>query len=307
VNDLAKIFHLEAFLEYLAIERGAAKNTLEAYRRDIGAFSGWLQSTPLQTATPSTIRDYLKTLQAQHLQPRSIARKISSLRQFYQFLKEEEIMATNPMLDIELPKLGRSLPKILSEADMIALVEAAYAKPGPEGIRLVCLLELLYATGLRVSELLSLRLHDVMACLKLQQSPAPLIITGKGNKERLVLISETGLSALRHYIQVRPTFSKGVTVPWLFPSTSQEGYLTRQRFGQLLKELAMAAGLPYHRVSPHVIRHAFASHLLGRGADLISLQKLLGHADIATTEIYTHVMADRLEEAVFKYHPLSKK
>ena len=318
----ARIRYLETFLEYLAIERGASKNTLEAYTRDIQAFADWLKSIPLEDVLPDTIRDYLKTLQLHHLQPRSIARKISSLRQFYQFLKDEDLMAMNPMLDIELPKLGRSLPKILSEQDIVALVEAAYAKPGPEGIRLVCLLELLYATGLRVSELISLRLNNVMACLNLKQSPAPLIITGKGNKERLVLISEAGLTALHAYLKVRPFFIKGASaassqvpasqipasqVPWLFPSTSQEGYLTRQRFGQLLKELATAAGLSYHQVSPHVIRHAFASHLLSRGADLISLQKLLGHADIATTEIYTHVMAERLEEVVLKYHPLSKK
>lgn len=298
--------YLDLFLEYLIVERGVSKNTVTAYSQDIKDFALWLNKAPHDAAL-TDIQSYMQVLHHQSLQTRSIARKLSSLRQFYLFLKGDELIQSNPMLEIELPKIGRSLPKILTEDDIMALVHAAYTKPGPEGLRLVCLLELLYATGLRVSELVSLRFNDIQATLNLTQNPAPLVINGKGNKERLVLISNAGLDALKNYCAVRPFFIKRPQQnQWLFPSSSREGYLTRQRFGQLLKDLAITAGIDHHKVSPHIIRHAFASHMLNRGADLLSLQKLLGHADIATTEIYTHVMGEQLEEALLAYHPLSK-
>ena len=299
---------IDLFLEGLTAERGASQNTLAAYERDLIDFSEHLKTTEITSATSKHIRTYLQELHGRSLEPRTIARRLSALRHFYHFLHEQKQISENPALDIDMPKIGKTLPKTLTQDDITDLVEAAYSKEGPEGIRLVCLLELLYATGLRVSELVALPCSDMMAALRTDQIPAPLIVRGKGNKERLVLLSKTALESVKSYLDVRAIFDPANQKlgQFLFPSTAQQGYLTRQRFGQLLKELAIESGIDTSKVSPHIIRHAFASHMLNNGADLLSLQKLLGHSDISTTEIYTHVMGDRLEKTVLEHHPLSK-
>ncbi len=303
---------LNLFLESLTAERGASQNTLTAYKHDLTDFSNFLQKTTSQKttreATSDDIRSYLQELHKRALEPRTIARRLSALRHFYSFLQEQRDIKDNPALDIEMPKVGKSLPKTLDEEDITALVNAAYDKDGPEGVRLVCLLELLYATGLRVSELIALPCSDILAALRTDQIPMPLIVRGKGKKERLVLLSKMAVDTLKNYLTIRSYFDAGDQKlgKWLFPSPSQQGYLTRQRFGQLLKELAIDSGIAPSKVSPHIIRHAFASHMLNNGADLLSLQKLLGHSDISTTEIYTHIRGDHLEKTVLEHHPLSK-
>ncbi|HBN21851.1 MAG TPA: recombinase XerD [Holosporales bacterium] len=298
---------LNIFLEGLSAERGLSQNTLQAYQRDLLDFLDFLKKDTFFPVTPSHIRSYLQHLNERALEPRTIARRLSALRHLYQFLYEQKEIPEDPTCDIEMPKIGKALPKVLSEEEVVALVGAAYDKDGPEGIRLLCLLELLYATGLRVSELVALPCSDIISALRQDQIPMPLVVRGKGNKERLVLLSAPAVKALKAYLEIRHLFDteRKALGKWLFPSSAKQGYLTRQRFGQLLKELALEANIPLDKVSPHIIRHAFASHMLNNGADLLSLQKLLGHSDIATTEIYTHVMGDRLEKTLVKHHPLS--
>lgn len=295
---------VELFLEMLMVERGASANTLDAYRRDLRDFAGFLRTrgrTP-ETADTDDIRAYLNALSSAGLSARTAARRLSVLRQFCRFLFAENIRGDDPSAVIDSPRRGRPLPKVLDEAEVDALLTAARARPGPEGLRLTALLELLYATGLRVSELVSLPLAAVA------RGPRFLIVRGKGDKERMVPLSEPSRDALKAYTPVRGRFlPDGADSPFLFPSRGGDGYLTRQRFGQLLKSLAAAAGLDPARVSPHVLRHAFATHLLNRGADLRSVQKMLGHADISTTQIYTHVLEERLRTLVSEHHPLARK
>ena len=298
---------LELFHEALSVERGCARNTLEAYRRDLLDFQSFFKQEDLSKASVQDLRAYLKDLDRRQLEGRSIRRRFSALRQFYGFLVAQGVCEKNIACDIEMPRSTKSLPKVLSEKDILKLIEAAYALEGPEGKRLVCFFELLYATGLRVSELVSLPVTDSVAALCTDRVPAPLHVIGKGKKERVVLLSQKAIEAVRSYLDVRSFFEReGQPTRWLFPSISRQGYLTRQRLGQLLKQLALNAGIPVASVSPHIIRHAFATHLLNRGADLLSLLKLLGHSDISTTEIYTHVASERLIQTVLEHHPLSK-
>jgi integrase/recombinase XerD len=234
--------------------------------------------------------------------PRTAARRLSALRQFHRFLNGEGVRPDDPTAALDSPRQGRPLPKYLSEAEVDALLVASRARPGPDGVRLVALLELLYATGLRVSELVGLPLAAIARDRRL------LSVRGKGNKERLVPLSEPAREALAAWLPLRQAaLGPGSMSRWLFPSRSRQGHLTRHRFGQLLKELAIAAGLDPAKVSPHVLRHAFATHLLAHGADLRSVQRLLGHADISTTQIYTHVLEDRLRALVHEHHPLAKQ
>jgi len=301
---------IEPFLEMLAAERGAAQNTIEAYRRDLQAFEAFLgKSRRLEAAEASDIRGYLGRLAQAGMAPRTTARRLSALRQFYRFLLSEGRRSDDPSAEIDSPRQGRPLPKILSEADVGALLEAAHQGEGPEDLRLAALVELLYATGLRVSELTSLRLAAA------QRDQRLLIVRGKGGKERMVPLSAAARRSLSAYLAVRdhflPKAGKGAKAPraaspWLFPSRGGAGHITRRRIGQLLKELAARAGIDGAKVSPHVLRHAFASHLLDHGADLRALQKMLGHADISTTQIYTHVLGERLKALVQDHHPLAK-
>ena len=300
---------LESFLEMLAAERGAARLTLAAYRNDLLDLAGFLagRGKHLEGADAATLHDYLAAAATRRLAPRTLARRLSAMRQFFRFLLSDGVRPDDPTAGLDSPRLGRSLPKVLSEAEVERLIAAAAAWPGEEGVRLRCLLELLYATGLRVSELVGLPFAAA------QRDPRFMVVRGKGGKERVVPMSPPARQALAAWLECRNRLlpkigrSDGKMARWLFPSRGAEGHLTRQRCGQLLKELALAAGLDPARLSPHVLRHAFASHLLDHGADLRSVQQMLGHADIATTQIYTHVEGERLRRLVETAHPLARR
>ena len=295
---------ITSFFEMMLAERNVSKNTLASYQSDLKDFCQFLGHGTLTIVQTADIQRYMVNLQEMNCRPTTTARRMSALRQFYAFVHREGLIADNPAAIIEVPRKPRPLPKVMSEEDIEALINATADLDSAESIRLTCLLELLYATGMRVSELVTLPLSAVQ---RLLGSDNPLLIVrGKAHKERLAPLSEPALVALEEYLKVRPEFeSKRHKNKWLFPSRSRMGHLTRQRFGQLLKQLALTAGLNPAKVSPHVVRHAFATHLLHHGADLASVQKLLGHADIATTEIYTHVMTERLTDLVINHHPLS--
>jgi integrase/recombinase XerD len=296
----------------MAVERGAAANTLNAYGRDLQHFEAHVEKhgSTAVTASTSDIRDYLAALERGGIAATTAARRLSALRQFHRFLVAEEIRAEDPTLVIDGPRRARPLPKILSEAEVDALIiaarEKAQAGPPAEGARLVALIEILYATGLRVSELVRLHYSAVV------RESRFLLVTGKGDKERMVPLSDPARRAITDYLPHRARFlTKGkrgggtAAGDWLFPSRGRGGHLSRQGFGQLLKGLAVAAGINPLLVSPHVLRHAFASHLLAHGADLRSVQQMLGHADISTTQIYTHVLDSRLRALVGEHHPLA--
>ena len=306
--------HIAAFLEMMAAEKGAAGNTLDAYRRDLEDFGRFLDRTGvgLVIAGKADVSRYLHALSAEGLKPTSRARRLSAVRQLYKFLEAEGVVAESPATGIAAPTQRRALPKTLSVDEVDRLIEAAErAADGLKGRELVralrhhCLIEMLYATGMRVSELVSLP----RAVLK--ADPRLIAIRGKGGRERLVPLNTRARAALARYLAVGADPADGVSpmiaTRYLFPSRGGAGHLTRQRFAQDLKETAERAGLDPERVSPHVLRHAFASHLLERGADLRAVQSLLGHADISTTEIYTHVLEERLKRLVTEHHPLAKK
>lgn len=291
----------EGFLEMMAAERGAAANTLEAYRRDLECLGKFLcaRGRPAREASTQDIRDYLAAMRDAALSPRTAARRLSCLRQFFRFLLAESMRNDDPTSLLDSPRLGQSLPKNLSEDEIAALLRTALKR---DDQRIPALLELLYATGLRVSELVGLPLAAVA------RDPSVLIVRGKGDKERMIPLNAPARAAIRSWLKVRAgSLPKGKPSRWLFPSAARDGHLTRSGFYRLLERLAVSAGIPVERVSPHVIRHSFASHLLAHGADLRSLQQMLGHADIATTQIYTHVLDDRLKALVSRSHPLAKK
>jgi len=297
----------EAFLEMMAVERNASPHTLAAYGRDLEDAQAFLAGRGgLKAADAPAVEAYFGDLAARGLSAATAARRRSALRQFYRFCLEEGWRQDDPCRRVEAPKKGRPLPKVLSREEVERLIAAAGAKDGAQngaqGVRLACLVELTYASGLRVSELLALRL-DALA-----RDPAFVIIKGKGGKERLAPLNLQARAAVKAYLEVRPGFlPKGDAAnPWLFPSRGAGGRLTRRRLGQLLDEAALTAGIDPERVSPHVLRHAFATHLLEGGADLRVVQTLLGHADVSTTQIYTHVQQERLREVVERAHPLAK-
>jgi len=291
----------EAFLEMMAVERAAAKNTLSAYTRDLADAAGFLAGggRDLASASAEDVEAYFAALGARGLSPATAARRRAAVRQFYRFVLGEGWRADDPSRRVEAPKKGRSLPKVLSREEMDRLIAAASARDGAQGLRLGCMVELAYASGLRISELTGLTLAA------LARDPAYLIVKGKGGKERLAPLNETARAAVKAYLEVRPRFlpPKDKANPWLFPSRGKGGRLTPRRFAQLLDEAAADAGIDPARVSPHVLRHAFATHLLEGGADLRSVQLLLGHADIGTTQIYTHVSRAHLQAVYARYHP----
>jgi len=295
----------EAFLEMMSVERAAAKNTLAAYARDLADARAFLagRGRDLSEASAEEIEAYFADLGVRGLSAATAARRRAAVRQFYRFVLAEGWRADDPSRRVEAPKKGRPLPKVLSRAEIDRLIAAAGARDGAQGLRLGCMVELAYASGLRISELTGLSLAA------LARDPAFLIVKGKGGKERLAPLNEAARAAVKAYLEVRPQFlPKGDKAnPWLFPSRGAGGRLTPRRFAQLLDEAAADAGIDPARVSPHVLRHAFATHLLEGGADLRVVQTLLGHADIATTQIYTHVAGDRLREVVETKHPLAKK
>ncbi len=286
--------HADAFLEMLAVERGAARNTLAAYSADLADFTRFASTRGEAPGAVSagTVQAYIAGLNAAGLAARTAARRLSCLRQYHRFLLQQGVRSDDPTQSVDAPRLPRSLPKYLSETELAALIAAAAARPGRGGLVAVAALELLYATGLRVSELLSLQRAA------LASGAAMLAVRGKGGRERLVPLGDAARDAAAAMI--------GATAgPFLFPGRNPARAMTRQGFALLLKPVALAAGIDPARVSPHVLRHSFASHMLARGADLRSLQMLLGHADISSTQIYTHVQPERLQHLVEAHHPLA--
>ncbi|MDE2389968.1 MAG: tyrosine recombinase [Rhodospirillales bacterium] len=288
---------VEAFLEMLAAERGAAANTLAAYLADLDDFSGFLgRARPVSHASAGDVARYMQSLGSCGMAARTQARRLSALKQFFLFLLREGVREDNPAAEISAPKLPKSLPKYLSESEVDALLDAARGMEGLPGLKAQAGLEILYSTGLRVTEMLSLRASA------LTTDAMMLLIKGKGGKERMIPLSDAARHAAAALRAASPAKAR-----YLFAGRDISQPMTRQGFALLLKQAALEAGLDLARLSPHVLRHSFASHLLAHGADLRALQKLLGHADIATTEIYTHVLAERLQKLVQAHHPLAVK
>jgi integrase/recombinase XerD len=305
------------FLDMLAAEQGAGENTLQAYRRDIEDLSAFLSRSQqnFETVQTEKLRDYLGDLDTRGFKSSSVARRLSAMRHLFRFLLNERIRSEDPAAILSGPKRGRGLPKVLSISDVDRMLtrakelsQAADASSSQRlrALRLCCLLEVLYASGLRVSELVSLPRSAARTDGRM------IVVRGKGNKERLVPLNDASRQAMSDYLAATETAKsgKGSNTPpskWLFPSFGESGHLTRQHFARDLKELAAASGLSPRLVSPHVLRHAFASHLLHNGADLRIVQTLLGHTDISTTQIYTHVVEERLKSLVRDLHPLAEK
>lgn len=299
---------VEAFLEMMAVERDASPHTLSAYARDLADAEGTLGDGGLMRADETAIEAWFASLSVRGLSAATAARRRSAVRQFYRFAMGEGWRTDDPSRRLDAPKQGRPLPRTLSHDEVERLLTATAAIDGAGqinegGIRLIALTELAYASGLRVSELLALKVEAV------RRDPAYLIVRGKGGKERLAPLNATAREAVKAWLTVRDAARKpkAPDSPWLFPSSSASGHLTPRRFAQLLDQAAITAGIDPARVSPHVLRHAFATHLLEGGADLRVVQTLLGHADIATTQIYTHVATDRLTEVVQRHHPLARE
>lgn len=305
---------ISAFLDAKAAESGSARNTVLAYGRDLRDLSDWLSGRGLSLAglTRDLVEDYLAHCDAQGLSRATRARRLSSIRQFTRFALEEGWRDTDPAIRLSGPGRSRRLPKTLDRAEIEALLAAAprIGRTEAERARNLCLVELLYATGMRVSELVAL---PAAAC---RGDPRVLLIRGKGDKERMVPLTPPACRALSAWLAIRDGAPRdgrlgrlvaGKGARWLFPAPGAAGHMPRQSFGRLLNEMAVAAGVSRSRVTPHVIRHAFATHLLEGGADLRSIQMLLGHADLGTTEIYTHVLDDRMRDLVLTHHPLARK
>ncbi len=298
---------LDRFLEMMSAERGAAKNSISAYRRDLQDYGAHLGNRTVTEATPQDVRDYLAHLDDQGMATSTAARRLSAIKQFHLFLQSEGLSPDNPTRIIQGPRQKPALPKTLQNTDTKKLLAAAAENlNGKEAtalfkaLRLQCLVELLAATGLRVSELVGLKYAAVIA------ERDVLVITGKGGRQRMVPVSARAQSVLQRYLAALKGETEGAPT-WLFPSHGAGGALTRQHFALQLKDLARAAGLNAAKISPHVLRHGFASNLLNHGADLRAVQQMLGHADISTTQIYTHIQPERLSAAVENHHPLSKK
>ena len=289
---------VDAFLEMMQAERGSSSNTVMAYRRDLDDFLNYLEKTnqKLLTLDGAHLRGYLTYLRSQYMSPKTQSRHLSAIREFYRFLYSEGLIKENPCDYVESPKMPKSLPKYLTEKEVSDLIQTAYS----ENARLYVLLELVYASGLRVSELVGLPL----TAFNVEEKH--LFIVGKGSKERVVPLNDHAVTALKNWVDVDREKKSKRKSKWLFPShLSKSGHLTRGAFFKELKKLASEIGINPERVFPHVFRHSFASHLVAHEADLRSVQKMLGHADIATTEIYTHILPDRLKKIVEKSHPLA--
>ncbi len=291
---------IAAFLASMAAERGAAKNTLDAYRRDLSDYEFSLKAYSLTPAVAARndIEGYMAGLAAQGLAATTRARRLSAIKQLHAFLYAEGWRDTDPAAPVRGPSRPRRLPKTLSTEDVSRLIELAHEGEGLAVARCACLLEVLYATGLRVTELVSLPVAQM------RRNPQMIRVKGKGEKERLAPLSDRARNAINAYLPLRDA-SKDKASPFMFPSRGKLGHLTRERFYQMIRELALKAGLDPSGISPHAMRHAFATHMLANGADLRVIQTLLGHADISTTEIYTHVMDDSLRKLVLENHPLA--
>jgi len=323
---------VESFLNKIRAEDGLSSNTVLSYGRDLKGFLGFLEIAQVGVldVTKDDLIKYLTYLHNQDLRVASVARKISTLKRFYLFLEGDGLVKKNPALELELPKKEKRLPKALSTKEVFKMLDFVKKDLSEFGIKLSCMLEILYASGLRVSELVSLKISDVGEMEKKGKRVLRnyLLVKGKGEKERLSPLNEAAILALKKYLELRYNLGLGDS-KWLFPGVirsrkdknirinvdankkrlilSQDKHLTRQRFNQMLKELAVIVNIDPTKVHPHVIRHSFATHLLNNGVDLRVLQELLGHSDISTTEIYTHVMDSKLQKMVFDCHPLNKK
>jgi integrase/recombinase XerD len=303
---------IELFLDMLAAERGAGANTLAAYRNDLADLSAHLRAEGRGIAAASTddLREYIASLAERGFKVSSLARRLSAVRQLYRFLYAEGQRGDDPAAVLEGPKRGRTLPKVLTIAEVDALLMQARANADNaeqpvarrlRAARLLCLLETVYATGLRVSELVAL------PAAAARRDQRMLVVRGKGDKERLVPLNQAARRAMTEYLALRAETERDAQSKWLFPSFGEQGHLTRQHFARELKALGATCGIGGDRLSPHVLRHAFASHLLHNGADLRVVQTLLGHADISTTQIYTHVLEERLKSLVRDLHPLAEE
>lgn len=298
---------IEKFLEALVAERGASLNTFDAYKLDLESLKDFISPKNLEEADLDDCREFVHHLKRQGYSARSINRKISSMKQLYNFLASEEIIKDNPTVEIDLHKQPKILPKILEVGEINKLFEYLATQDTPENIRLICMLAILYSSGLRVSELVSLKLTNFEFNNNEVQPIFHLV--GKGNKERIAILNDRAKESLIKYLKIREFFipKQAKNCHWLFPSKGEQGFITRHRFAQLLKEVALKAGVDPQGLSPHMIRHSFASHLLANGADLRSIQELLGHSSINTTQIYTHLANNKLKQVLEEFHPLAKK
>jgi integrase/recombinase XerD len=296
------------FLESISIEKASSKNTVDSYNNDLQKFKEFLDIEKVDIADTTTddIRKFIALMTTRSLEGSTISRKISSIRQFFSFLYSEQIIKYNPALSVDLPKKRQNLPSVLSENEVIKLLNTAYLDKTTKGIRNVAMLELLYASGMRISELISLKLSHLQ--INNNYINPYILITGKGDKERIIAINRKSISALREYLEVRLSFTLKKNEHWLFPSKqSNQGHITRQYFAKLLKKISIDAEISPKDVSPHKLRHSFATHLLNHGADLRIIQELLGHKNVSTTQIYTHVANEKLKSTVEQFHPLSGK
>ena len=290
--------YIDSFLEMLTAERGASKNTIQAYRTDLMDVLSFFTASniDIRKAKHTDLQSYIQSIEKNALSPKTQTRRLCAIREFYRFLYSEDLIKKNPADYLQSPKTKKSLPKYLTEEEILTLIDCASKK----NLRIHLLLEMLYASGMRVSELVSLPISSVI------RDDKTVCILGKGNKERLVPLNNHTINLLNKWLLKREfSLKKGRQSKWLFPSFSKSGHLTRDGFFKSLKEIALESGIPPECVSPHVFRHSFASHLIAHEADLRSVQKMLGHADIATTEIYTHILQDRLKKTVEKSHPLA--
>jgi integrase/recombinase XerD len=301
---------INQFLEMLLAERGLAKNSFISYKRDLKDFEAFLICKNIDElkASPKDIGLFVEYLSQNNLKARSINRKLSVIKSYFEFLISENLAVNNPIYSINAPRYKAKLPTILSIDEVKTLLSVDAEQNSEDARRLRAMIHLLYASGLRVSELVSLKLSNILVNRDSHEVSKSFIITGKGNKERLVIINDLAVEALRLYLEDRNRLIKNKSSKsalYLFPSHSKAGYMTRQNFAILLKKQSMKAGLDPERISPHILRHSFASHLLEGGADLRAIQELLGHADISTTQIYTHIQTKYLKKILQDHHPLS--
>ncbi|WP_339048717.1 tyrosine recombinase [Candidatus Mesenet endosymbiont of Phosphuga atrata] len=297
-------FYLESFLEALVAEKYVTQNTLDAYRLDLLGLIDFLSAKNINLVRASTenLRAYISFLRKQGYKISSVQRKISSIKHFYRFLCSDEVIDYNPTIKLIVPKSHRPLPKYLSIDEVNKLLTSNYEA------RLNVIVNVLYSSGMRISELISIKLDETLAAISNGEKCSYIIIKGKGEKERLVLLNETAINSINKYLTIRAKFiTNNQESKWLFPGDKFDNPITRQRIGQLLKDLARKCAIDEKKVSPHVIRHSFATHLLNNGADIIFIQKMLGHSSISTTQIYTHVANEKLKNILLKLHPLAKE
>lgn len=304
--------YVENFLEMISVEKSAAKNTIYSYKFDLDDLLSFLSNAKisLQDVLQSDLARYIEKLGEKKLSSRTLARKISAIKHFFKFLCIDKIRKDNPSLYLEMPKQDKLLPKALSRQDVEAMLSSIDISKNPDKIRDKCMLEILYSSGMRVSELIQLRYSNIQKNVIKSESHAAIVIKGKGSKERIIILNQSAIHSLNEYLKVRMKFLRGVQSDFLFPSFGKSGKIThmsRQRFHQIIKQVAISAKIDPALVSPHKIRHSFASHLLQNGADLRMVQELLGHADISSTQIYTKVLSEQAKNLVLDTHPLSTK